>query len=200
MEGELNEALERLSVEEAFLLVYGAYIYLARPEGNFLSSTRELLRRLGAGDVEAVLLCLKKALEEEDEVRRVLAGQHSHEGQAPRDTLVNELQQLLYWPCLIAVGQGVAADAVRFVEFLMAGLSGREPEKSEYEQGMASAGVILRRLAAAAGRAVAAFNQGHPEVRPIELREIVLADLRQMASREYLAAYLRAQPSVNRPA
>ncbi len=192
MEDELSAALERLSLEEAFRLLYGAYEYLARLEEDVRSSTRDLLRRLRAGEAEAVLLCVKKMLEEQDEVRLVLAGRHAHDGQSPRETLVNELQQLVYWPCLIAAGRGVAAEEVRFADFLSAGQSGRDSGKAEYDDGPGEV-AILRRALAAAGRAVASFNGQHPEGPHIDLREIALADLRQMAARDYLRPYLTAR-------
>jgi hypothetical protein len=189
MEGELTAALERLSPEEAFRLAFRAYQHLAGQEGDFGSATHGLLRRLSAGEAEAVLVCVKKMLEEHDEVRLVLAGRHGHAGLSPRETLINELHQLLYWPSLIAAARGVAAEEVRFANFLTAGANGREPDKGEYEAGGRAEMAVLRRTLTAAGRAIAAFNREHGG-RAIEPREVALADLRQMATKEYLAAYL----------
>jgi hypothetical protein len=194
MEGELSAALERLSAEEAFRLVFGAYGHLARLGEDVRSTTRDVLRRLAAGEAATVLACWKKVLEEQDEVRLVLAGRHAHVGQTPRQTLVNELQQLVYWSCLPAVARGLDANAVRFTDFLTAGLTGREPTKGDYDDG-GSELAILRRALAAVGRAVAAFDNSHPDAAPVEVREVALADLRQMAGREYLADYLRAAMS-----
>jgi hypothetical protein len=131
-------------------------------------------------------------LEEQEEVRLVLAGRHTHEGKPLRETLLNELQQFLYWPCLIAVGRGVAYEVVRLPEFLERGLSGQEPAKQEVDEGGSSEAAILRRAAASAGRAIADFNPAHPECPPVQAREVFLADLRQMAGKDHLRAYLRS--------
>jgi hypothetical protein len=191
MEGGLIGRLERLPADEAFRLAYGAYLHLAGLGDEVKSFTRQLLRRVRAGEAEAVLYCVRKMLEEQDEVRQVIAGTHRHEGQSARETAVNEVQQMLYWPTLIAAGRGVAFEAVRWMEFLGAGLAGREPSKEDYEEGGRDEAAVLRRALTAAGRAVAEFNQRDPAGPAIEAREVALADLRQMAGKEYLASYLR---------
>jgi hypothetical protein len=191
MSRELTAALERLGAEEAFRLMYGAYLHLARLEGEVASATVALLRRLRAGEAAAVLHCVKKMLEEQDEVRRVLAGEHRHEGQTARQTLVNELQQMVYWSALTAAARGIEAEVIRLADFLTAGVEGREPDKAAFEEGGHAEVVILRRTLTAAGRALAAFNRAHP-AEAVEPREVAMADLRQMAERDYLSGHLSA--------
>jgi hypothetical protein len=194
MSRELTTALERLGTEEAFRLMYGAYLHLARLEGA-ASATAALLHRLQAGEAAAVLYCLKKMLEEQDEVRRVLAGEHRHEGQTARQTLVNELQQMVYWTALPAAAWGIEAEAIRLADFVNAGVEGREPDKVAFEQGGHAEVVILRRALTAAGRALAAFNRARP-AEAVEPREVALADLRQMAERDYLRRHLSVALSI----
>jgi hypothetical protein len=191
MADELTAALARLPCEDAFRLMYGAYVYLAGLEGPVPSSTHSLLRRVRDGQADAVLFCLKKMLEEQEEVRLTLAGRHCHEGRTVRQTLVNELQQLLYWPCLIAAGRGADYEAVRLPFFLAQGLAGREPTKGEFDDTGRDEVAVLRRAAVAVGRAVAEHNAGERGA-AIEVREVALADLVQMAAREYLVPYLSA--------
>jgi hypothetical protein len=191
MDPELTAALERLSCADAARLLYGAYEYLRDLPHEVPSATQALLRQLGKGEAEALLFAVKKMLEEQEEVRLVLAGRHTHEGQSRRETLINELQQFLYWPCLIAVGRGVPYEVIRLPEFLERGLNGQEPAKQDVDEGGLSEAAILRRVAASAGRAIAEFNAAHAELPPVTAREIVLADLRQMAGKDHLRAYLQ---------
>src|SRR5262249_57172084 len=83
------------------------------------------------------------------------------------------------------------ADAIQFTDFLNAGVEGREPDKAAFEQGDHAEVVLLRRTLTAAGRALTAFNRPWPG-EAVEPREIALADLRQMAERDYLSSHLSA--------
>lgn len=196
MASELSAALEALSLGDALRLMYGAYCHLGRLEGEVASSTRGLLRRVKNGEPGAFVFCLKKMLEEQEEVRLTLAGKHRHEGQSPRATMVNELQQLIYWPCLLVAGTDVPYEVIEAPAFLEAGLSGRDPAKREVDAGGRDEVAIFRRALAGAGRAVAEFNGGRLALPPIEPREVPLADLRQMAGKDYLIPYLRAELGV----
>jgi hypothetical protein len=187
---ELTAALERLSCADAFRLLYGAYQYLRELPEVVPSSTQALLRQLRQGEAQTLLFAVKKMLEEQEEVRLAVAGRHTHPGKSQRETLVNELQQFLYWPCLIAAGRGVPGEVLRTAEFLERGAKGQEPAKREVDYGGLSEVAVLRRAAVSAGRAVAEFNATHPEVPAIETREVILADLRQMAGKDYLKDYL----------
>jgi hypothetical protein len=189
---DLTAVLERLSCEDAFRLLYGAYDYLGQLPADVHSATRSLLERLEDDEPEAILQCVQKMLEEQEEVRLVLAGRHAHPGQSPRQTLVNELQQTLYWPLLIAVARAVPYETLRLPDFLRAGLEDRGPSKKETAGAAQAEAVILRRAAVAAGRAIAEFNRQHPD-QAIDPREPALADLRQMATKEYMLPHLRAR-------
>jgi hypothetical protein len=190
---QLIAALERLSCADACRLLYGAYQHLLDLTADAPSATQSGLRRLRQGHAETLLFAVKKILEEQEEVRCVLAGRHAHEGKSQRETLVNELQQFLYWSCLLAVGRGVAYETLHLPDFLERGLNGQDPTKREVDEGGLSEAAILRRAAARVGRAVAEFNAAHPEEAAIDVREVALADLRQMAGKEYLRGYLQAQ-------
>jgi hypothetical protein len=192
MAPELIDRLEALSLEEAFRLLYGAYCYLARLEAPVPSPTRELLRRLRGGEASAVVYCFKKLLEEHDEVRRVLAGRHAHEGRPLRETLVTELGQVIYWASLLVAAREVPFEELQALAFLDAG--GRSPEvgKHEIEAGGRDEVTILRRTMADVGLFLRDFNRTRQGAERVEAREVLLADLRQVARKDYLAPYFQA--------
>lgn len=195
MEDKLIHALEKLALEDAFRLLYGAYEYLRDLPGEVQSSSRALLHRIRANDLSAVLYCVRKMLEEQDEARLALEGRHVHEGTSLHETLVNELQQSIYWPLLLCVGRGVNFESVKAGVFLKVGLAYRDPEKSEYEEGKCDEVAVLRRVLVRAGQALTNYNNVH--CHRIDPCEVLLTDLKQMAKKEYMAAYFeQAYPFV----
>ena len=196
MRCQLEQSLNGLSADQAFRLLYAAYAHLAAraddvPSPDAPSSTQRLLRRLGRDDTAATLLCVRKMLEERDEVWEVLAGGPRADGLSPRQALVAELTQMLYWPTLLAVGRASQLDASALVSYIDRGRAGDRPAKAEIDRD-GDAAAILHRVLLDAGRALAAFAGAYPDEPPIEPRELALADLGQMAARPYLEDYLRA--------
>lgn len=150
---------------DEFRLLYATYEYLASEAcAGAESSTRRLLEAVRRGDADVMLRCFAKLLEEQAEVDGVIEGRHAHEGQTRRETMLNELQQSLYWAFVLAVGRGVSAD-----------------------EAFAS-GVVHQAMRFVADR-VERYNRAHPD-EAISEREVALADLRQMASRPHLAAFV----------
>ncbi len=182
MDDRLIEALEHLDAEQAFRLVYAAYEYLASEACvGADSSTRRLLERLRAGDEEALRHCRTKGTEERKELQAARQGNHHHEGQSRRETMLNEAQQSLYWTFL-----PVAARGVPFEEVIREGwLPTAEP--SDPERGDIQ---LLALAIQNVALSVQVYNRRFPAER-IDVREVALADLRQMAKKDYLATWLR---------
>jgi hypothetical protein len=192
MADRLIAALAALSTEEAFGLLYSAYEYLGQSGAEAASFTARVIARLRAGDMDTLLLCLRKLLEEQDELHGVLAGEHAHEGQTPRQTLINEAQQSLYWPALLCVARAVPYDEIDMPAFLQRGLAGKRVGKRAFDEGGKSEVAVLRRALVAVGRALAAWAAAHPE-EAVEPTEVAVADLREMAGKDYLRGWLSAQ-------
>jgi hypothetical protein len=166
VDDRLRAALERLDAEQAFRLRYGAYEYLASEAcAGVDSGTRRLLDRLRREDEAARMNCALKLQEERRELREAEQGEHRHPGQTRRETLLNEAQQVLYWATLPVVATG-----------------GSNPEP----HGADLLATALQRVA----ETVRLYNEHFPGDK-VELREVALADLRQMAEKDYLAPYLR---------
>jgi hypothetical protein len=148
-----------VAMNDEFRTLYAAYQYLASEgRAGVASSTRGLLEAVWRGDAAVMMRCFAKLLEEQAEVDGVTEGRHSHAGQTGRETMLNECQQSLYWAFVLAVGRGLAFDDA----------------------------VLLHRTMEYVDRCVERFNSAYPG-EAIEAREVALADLRQMATRPYLA-------------
>jgi hypothetical protein len=190
MHERLTEALERLDAEQAFRLLYAAYEYLASEAcAGVDSGTRRLLARLRGGDAEALSCCLAKWEEEQKEAHGALEGRHRHADQTSRQTMLNELQQWIYWAILPAVAQGGTFDDMIREAWLPSSAPGREQLSG------------LNRLAGTlngAATLVHHYNLRYPADR-IDVREVALADLRQMVQKEYLASWLRERLGCSDP-
>jgi hypothetical protein len=175
MDERLRAALEQLDAEQAFRLLYGAYEYLASDACTGVDSgTRRILERLRGADEAALLSCGCKLIEEHRELKAAEQGNHDHPGQSRRETLINEAQQVLYWATLLVVARGVPFDAT-----LPAGTD-------------SSDGEILARIRSSVTESVRLYNDRFPD-ECVEVREVALADLRQMAQKDYLLPYLRGR-------
>jgi len=187
MEAELTDPV-RESLEEDFRLLYGAYVRLGSEAcASVTSGTRHRLLQVRAGDTAVILECTAKLLEEEHEVRLVLAGRHEHEGQSRRQTMTNELVQMRYWPMVLAVGRGVEAGEVEFARFLLAGMRLQEPGKAAFASTGRAEATILRRALFVGGRLLHGYNQSCSS-EAIDPHEIVMADLAQMMAKGYWQA------------
>jgi phosphoribosyl-ATP pyrophosphohydrolase len=184
MDEELTDPV-RESMEEDFRLLYGVYVRLGSEAcASATSTTRHRLLRVRAGDTSVILECTAKLLEEEHEVRLVLAGQHAHEGQTRRQTMINELMQMLYWPLVLAVGRGVQADEVEFARFFLGGMRLQEPGKAAFASTGRAEAAILRRTLFVAGRLLYCYNKTWSS-EAIDPHEIVMADMAQMVAKGY---------------
>jgi hypothetical protein len=130
-------------------------------------------------DEAALMGCRDKVVEEHREMRAAERGEHHHPGQSRRETLLNEAQQYLYWATLMALtcrgdleptGEGPVPMPgprldLRGVDLLLP---------------------AVREVAEAVRR----YNERFPDDN-VDVREVLLVDLRQMAEKDYLAPYLR---------
>jgi hypothetical protein len=181
MDDRLTAALERLDAEQAFRLLYAAYEYLASEAcAGRESGTRRMLERLRAGDEEARRRCWLKSQEEQQELEQAREGKHHHPDQTRRETMLNEAQQSLYWVILPAVARGVVFDEVIREGWLPTWTIGAERHEV----------VMLAMALHGVARSVQMYNHHFP-AEAIDVREVALADLRQMAEKDYLAAWLR---------
>lgn len=183
MDADLLSALQWLSAEQSFQLVFDAYDHLASPAltGADASQTRQLLLRLRAGDSEAALGCVAKMMEESDEVRGVMMGTHKHADRPLRETLVMELTQVLYWPSVLAVGRGLRWEQTG-LPAVLANTPGTGSDRPEARILRKAFGFLMT-----ATDLYARVASGDT----LTSAEVALAELAQMSEKPYLAGFLR---------
>jgi len=191
--------VSEITANKAFEIMYNAYKFLGNAKTNPGSGgTYELLKKIKRSDKITIKKCYKKMIEEENEAEGVILGIHSDKKYNRKDTMINETSQFLYWPTLLAVGNNVAYNDIRLLDFLERGFSGKFPveipkeifESNLKENSTENDIVILRRSAAKAGKLLFDFNYklGN-ECGQIEPKDIALWEWKQMLKKPYFYDY-----------
>ena len=96
-------------MSEVSMKRYGVYEYIRDNESitDKVSNTKKLIIKLMEGDSKTKEYCKGKLLEEENEMRSAMRGEHFHKDMTRREILVNEISQYFYWNTIIAISNKV---------------------------------------------------------------------------------------------
>ena len=70
-----------------------------------MSNTKKLIIKLMQNDKETEKYCNRKILEEKNEVKEAMRGQHFHKDMTKREILVNEISQYIYWLTIVGISK-----------------------------------------------------------------------------------------------
>ena len=192
--------LGKLSPNGAFETAYRGYEFLRDLGADPGSETWRLMKRIAAGDAQALMQCWRKMMEEQDEADGVVKGRHRDIGLTPRTAIIKEAQQFIYWPEIVAVSLRAPYDVINLPHHLRTGFEGLHPveaPKAYWKEGVEgqpyeSAAAVFRRALVDAGNFLRDYNDGLGSGHGIALpRHLADWDLTQMAERRYFHPFLR---------
>ena len=164
-------------LERDLRLVYGAYEYLRAHDLSDLSTTSHLLR-------EGNLAYLARRVSDElGELRGAVAGTHGHGGNR-RDDVALEAYQSVYWLIVLAVAAGDRYDDLRSHEAPARVDSPAAAPCALPELDARDAGIRRDFMARGFAAIGAACRQAG-----VPVEDAVRRDLRELRSKDYLAAY-----------
>ena len=70
-----------------------------------MSNTKSLISKLMQNDKKTEEYCDRKILEEKNEVKEAMEGQHYHKNMTKREILVNEISQYIYWLTIVGISK-----------------------------------------------------------------------------------------------
>lgn len=199
---EINNPELRFGLEKSFKIVHKSYAHLMNLKEDPGSNTYNLLNEIRSGNLDIIKKCDRKSEEEFDEAKGVIQGTHKHPKNTPRQDMINETQQAIYWPTLLVVGKGVDYNIIDVPRFLLNGFySNIDPEDIYSPVFMEGEGMknnshkeiisSFRLSLAKAGKLLKDFNKKFGEkYKKIEPEDIAVWDLEQMLKREYLKDYI----------
>ncbi len=198
----IRDRLEHLDADTLFRIGYSAYEYLRDLKTPVPSSSYSLLKRIESGDPNAILGCVTKMIEERDELVEAAHGAHCHNGETKKEIVLTELQQSIYWPILIAVGNHIPYENLRFIEFLRKGYEGKnlvsitvEELKGGCNDNTQNSIVLVRQTLVFAGNNMLQYNHSFPDD-SIKFEDIANHDLKQMLQKDYLFQNVRQKLGV----
>ena len=72
-----------------------------------MSNTKKIILKLMENDKETEIYCIKKILEEKQEIIEAIEGKHFHKNMTKREILINEISQYIYWQIVMAVSKNI---------------------------------------------------------------------------------------------
>lgn len=191
MDNQFITDLRKLSLKDLFEINYKMYEHL-RDNDFSESGSSQLMRKIMQGDYShSISKCMRKMKEEQEEAREAVRGKHVHEGQTKRETVINEIQQSIYWPTLIAVAQRVTYPQIDYSGSMMKGFRWTPVIKEELE-GRTKIVTVLNGVAYDGGWLLNEYNMDNPSS-IISPSDIPLHDLKQMHEKAYLRQFLEGK-------
>lgn len=182
--------LESLSLIQLLEIRHNGYKYLVNSK-SVNSYTQETIKNIANDDSQVLINCFIKTLEELEESELAIVGKHKHDNQTQRETIINEIQQSIYWPTIICVSNGDDFKKIDYIKYLELGLNNLEITKEQLKENLektdSKAIILLRKILVIAGQNITKYNYIKKE--NLELKEIILQDILQMTAKEYFNKY-----------